>query len=155
KTVVVFPAAETLDGVWLDDRPVSPGELPVAAGETGWLVVADGAVYVGVRPLEPSRLGREAPVLLERGPDGELWLTAYNYRGPAKRFWDYASLRGAFWRGNLRAGYVLEAALRHEYPSAAAFLAHLRTTAVEDTTAATSASPVVRTVTYRSGGETL
>ena len=54
--------------------------------------------------------------MLEQGPEGELWLTIYNYRGPAKRFWDYASLRGAFWRGNLRAGYVVEVAERGDVP---------------------------------------
>jgi hypothetical protein len=155
KTVVVFPTVETLDEVWLDHRRITAGDLPAAMSDGDWLVVADGAVYVGVHPLEPSCLGREAPTLLERGPDGELWLTIYNYRGPAKRFWDYASLRGAFWRGNLRAGYLIEVAERQAYRSAAVFLAHLRRATVEDVTAATSESPVLRTVRYRSGGETL
>jgi hypothetical protein len=156
KTVVVFPRAETLEEVWLGDRRVSVADLPVPVPDGEWVVVADGELYAGVRPLAPSRLGRldvGAPVLLERGPAGELWLTAYNYRGPAKRFWDYASLRGAFWRGNLRAGYVLEAAGRHEYASAAAFLAYLRAADVRDETAPAAESPLVRTVAYASGGD--
>jgi len=155
KTVVVFPSAETLEEIWLDGQRVEAGDLPVAVTETDWLVVADGAVYVGVRPLAPSRLGHEAPILLEQGPYGELWLTVYNYRGAAKRFWDYASLKGAFWQGNLRAGYILEVADREDYPSAAAFLAHLQRATIEDATAATSTSPVERTVRYHSSNHSL
>ena len=119
KTVVAFrqarPAAG-LDEVWLGGRRVGAGDLPLDVAPGEWLVVADGAVYAGVRPLQPGCLGREAPIVLEQGPEGELWLTIYNYRGPAKRFWDYASLRGAFWRGNLRAGYVIEVAERGGVP---------------------------------------
>jgi hypothetical protein len=155
KTVVVFPVVEALDEVWVDGRRVSPGDLPRAVRLGEWLVVADGDALVGVRPLEPSRLGREAPLLLERGPRGELWLTIFNYLGPAKRFWEYASLRGAFWRGNLRAGFVFEVAPREAYRSAAAYFDHLRRATIRDEVEATPASPAMRTVTFTSGGETL
>ncbi|MBI3972364.1 MAG: hypothetical protein HY332_13880 [Chloroflexi bacterium] len=155
KTVVVFPWPEVLDEIWVNERRVALADLPVSLTPGDWLVVAGGAVYVGVRPLEPSCLGREAPIVLERGPLGELWLTIYNYRGPAKRFWDYASLKGAFWQGNLRAGYVVEVAARGEHPSANAFLSRLRLATVEDRVEATAESPAVRTVTYRSGGDTI
>jgi hypothetical protein len=155
KTVVVFPTVEDLDEVWVDGRRVAAGELPRPVRPGGWVVVADGDVYVGVRPLEPSRLGREAPLVLERGPQGELWLSVFNYRGPAKRFWDYASLRGAFWRGNLRAGFVLEVAERGAYRSPAALFDHLRRAVIRDAVAATPASPALRTVTFTSGTDTL
>ncbi|HVG97220.1 MAG TPA: hypothetical protein VNK05_09985 [Chloroflexota bacterium] len=155
KTVVVFPPVAALDEVWVDGRRVPKGALPrpVRLGE--WVVVADGDVYIGVRPLEPSRLGREAPLVLERGPQGELWLSVYNYRGPAKRFWDYASLRGAFWRGNLRAGFALEVAERRAYRSPAALFDHLRRAVIRDAVAPTAASPALRTVTFTSGTDTL
>jgi hypothetical protein len=171
KTVVVFPAATALEEILVGDRRVRVEELPLPVPEDEWVVVADGAVCVGVRPLRHTCLGREAPVVLERGPNAELWLTAHNYRGPAKRFWDYASLRGAFWRGNLRAGYVLEASERAEHDSAQAFLAHLRRAVVEDVTEvsddanadadadgvsdAVGKGKALRTVTYRSGGDEL
>jgi hypothetical protein len=158
KTVVVFPRVATLEEVWLGDRRVAETDLPVPVPDGEWVVVADGEIYVGVRPLAPTCLGRlhvAAPVVLERGPDGELWLTAHNYQGPAKRFWDYASLRGAFWRGNLRAGYVLEAAERDEYASAAAFLAHLRHAEVSDVTAAGDTTPLERTIRITSGEDAL
>ncbi|MBC7237642.1 MAG: hypothetical protein H5T69_17515 [Chloroflexi bacterium] len=149
KTVVVFQAGADLDEVWLNDQRIDLARLslPVQAGD--WLVVADGAVYVGVHVLKPSQLGREAPILLERGPLGELWLTIYNYKGPAKRFWEYASLRGAFWRGNIRAGYILEVAEKAEYSSVGAFLAHLREATIEDQVD----SEHIRTVRYHSGDD--
>jgi hypothetical protein len=149
KTVVVFPRADMLDEVWVNDRRTALDDLPAALQAGDWVIVADGAVYVGLRPLEPSRLGRAAALHLERGPQGELWLTIDNYRGAPKRFWDYASLGGAFWRGNLRAGYIVEVAERTAFASAAAFLAHLRQATVEDSLDAER----VRTVTYRSGGD--
>jgi hypothetical protein len=133
-------------------RDSGQAELDLPRLQDGdWLIVADGDVYVGVRPLKPSRLGHKTPIRLERGPAGELWLCIYNYLGPAKRFWDYASLGGAFWRGNLRAGFIVEVAERYEYASVADFLAHLHEAVVEDQVDDND----VRTVTYRSGGDEL
>jgi hypothetical protein len=149
KTVIVFQSGGSLDGVWIDGKPIDIDLLPKALSYNDWVIIQDGSVYVGLRPLEPSCLGREAPVLLERGPLGELWLTIYNYKGPPKRFWDYASLKGAFWRGNLRAGYITEVAGTGEYASAVDFLAHLRRAAIEDRVDAN----FVRTVRFRSGGD--
>ena len=55
-----------------------------------------------VRPLSaPGRqLGHEAPAVLWR--DGqETVLSIYNYRGPAKVFWEYRTLSGPFFKGNV------------------------------------------------------
>lgn len=147
KTVVAFQAGADLDEVWLNDQQVDLESLPFEAHEGDWLVVADGAVYVGVHILARTRMGTRAPIQLERGPLGELWLTISNYQGTAKRFWNYASLRGAFWRGNIRAGYVMEVADREAYGSASAFLDHLRRAEIEDTVD----DDHVRTVRYRNG----
>ena len=151
KTVVALPSGHALEEVWLDDRAVAlDGDLPTLEAND-WLIVADGGVYIGVRPLAQSCLGREAPIQLAWGPLGELWLVIYNYRGGAIRFWDYASLGGAFWRGNLRAGFVVEVAERSEYASATDFLKHLQAATVEDEVD----EQHVRTVSYDSGGEKL
>jgi hypothetical protein len=150
KTVVAFQSGPNLERVWVNDRAVSLDEAPsLQPGD--WLIVEDGAVYLGVRPLEPTCLSREAPILLERGPLGELWLSIYNYRGASRRLWDYAGLGGAYWRGNLRAGFVVEVAEREAYASAAAFYEHLRQAAVADTVDEAH----TRTVTYRSDGDEL
>ena len=132
KTVVAFQSGSDLERVWVNDTAVTVGDEPCPLSLGDWLIVEDGGVYVGVYPLEPSCLGREAPIRLERGPLGELWLAIYNYRGSPKRFWDYASLGGAFWQGNLRAGYIVEVAERDEFSSAREFLAHLAAARIDD-----------------------
>ena len=149
KTIVVFPAANQLEEIWIDNQRVDLASLPLTVTHDRWLIVGDGSVYIGLRPLEPSRLGRDTPILLERGPGNELWLTMYNYRGAPKRFWDYASLHGAFWHGNLKAGFVTEVVERSLYPDAASFCAHLRQSEIVDETD----DRKLRTVSYRSGGE--
>lgn len=149
KTVIVFQSGESLEGVYVNGERVHQDRLPQPVSPGDWVLVEDGGILVGLRPLEPSCLGREAPMLLERGPLGELWLTIYNYRGPERRLWDYASLKGAFWRGNLKAGTVVEVAGRDEYPSVAAFFAHLLKAEIEDTVS----EELVRSVRYSSGGD--
>ena len=152
KTVVAFQSGAALDEVRINEIAVDPAEIahqPLQPGD--WLIVADGDVYIAVRPLEPSVLSHSAPIKLERGPLGELWLAIYNYDGPAIRFWDYASLKGAFWRGNLKAGFVVEVSERRAYASAREFLTYLRRSHVADSVD----EDHIRTVTYSNGGESL
>jgi hypothetical protein len=151
KTIVAFPVGGSLERVWINDRPVQLGEPLASLRQGDWLIVEDGAVLIGIYPLEPTCLGREAPLVLERGPLGELWLSLYNYRGSSTRLWDYNALGGAFWRGNLRAGFIVEVAERAEYASAADFLADLRQGVIEDHVD----DDRIRTVTYRRGGDDL
>lgn len=151
KTVVAFPTGKALAEVWINDQLVDLNQDLPQLQPGDWLIAADGGVYVGVYVLEQSCLGREAPIQLAWGPLDELWLVIYNYRGGAIRFWDYASLGGAFWRGNLRAGFVMEVAERSEYPDAAAFLAHLRAATITDTVDDNH----IRQISYSSGGEKL
>lgn len=151
KTLVVFQNGEQLERIWVNDLPVSLAQLPHALQPGDWLIVEDGAVYVGVRPLEASNLGSGAGMQLERGPLGELWLSISNYRGTAKRFWEYASLGGAFWHGNIKAGFIVEVAGRREYPSAQEFLGYLLGARVSDTTS----SRLIRSVAYQNGSDAL
>ncbi len=151
KTIVAFQSGTALEEVWINDSVVDLSEVQHTLQASDWLIVADGDVYVGVRALEPSVLSQSAPIQLEKGPQGELWLAIYNYQGAAIRFWDYASLKGAFWRGNLRAGFVVEVAERSEYDSAAAFLAYLQMAQIADGVD----DNYVRTVTYTNGGDSL
>lgn len=151
KTVVVFQSGDALERVWVNDRQVAWDHMSDTLHVGDWIIVEDGAVYIAIRPLEPTCLSRDTPILFERGPLGELFLSIYNYRGVEKRFWDYASLGGAYWRGNLRAGFVVEVAERTEYASAEGFLNYLRLATVEDTVD----DEFMRTVVYRSGGDEL
>lgn len=151
KTVIVFQSGDTIKRVWVNDRPVEWAELSGSLQVGDWVIVEDGAVYIAIRPLAPTCLSRDTPILFERGPQGELFLSIYNYRGAKKRFWDYASLGGAYWRGNLRAGFIVQAEERSEYASAAEFLRHLQQATVEDIVD----DKFIRTVIFRSGKDEL
>ena len=151
KTVIAFQSGKNIEQVWVNGRPVRWEEYAESLQAEDWIIVEDGAVYVAIRPLEPTCLSRETPIHFERGPLGELFLSIYNYRGVEKRFWDYASLGGAYWGGNLRAGFIIEVAERIEYVSAADFLHHLRQTLIEDV----EDGEHIRTVTYQSGDDEL
>jgi len=104
KTVVVFQSGPDLERIWINDGEIrgDPVEAAIAPGD--WIIVEDGAAYIAIRPLNADCLGREAPIRFERGPSSELFLSIYNYRGgEPKRFWEYASPGGPYWRGNIKA----------------------------------------------------
>jgi hypothetical protein len=129
-------------------RPVS--SLPQAVEPLEPVVVADGGVYVGLIPLAPTNMGQEAPIVLDqRG--GELALSIHNYSGPSKNFWEYRTLSGPFFKGNVRNGLVMEVASRDDYPSAAAFHEHLAGASLSDSVSGDG----VREIEYASGGQAL
>jgi hypothetical protein len=138
------PATEILVG----GRPVSSLPQPVRPLEP--VVVADGSVYVGLIPLEPTNTGQEAPIVLhEQG--AELALSIHNYTGPSKNFWEYRTLSGPFFKGNVRNGLVLEVASREDFPSPAAFHEHLAGARLADSVSAEG----VREIEYENGGQAL
>jgi hypothetical protein len=147
KLDVFFPGRAGLERVYADGRAVEV--LPIEIPPDAWLLVQDGAVYVGVRALRHSNLGRAAPVRLEER-DGDLVLSIVIYEGPPKRFWEYSSLSGHFYRGNIESGLVVEVASRSEFADPAAFCRYLAAARVDDATV-----DGVRTVRYRSGGDDL
>jgi len=124
--------------------------LPQPVEPLGPVVLADGSVYIGLIPLEPTNMGQEAPIVLdERG--GELVLSTHNYSGPSKNFWEYRTLSGPFFKGNVRNGLVIEVASRDDYPSAAAFHEHLVNARLIDSVSREG----VREIRYESGGQAL
>jgi hypothetical protein len=80
------------------------------------IVLADGDVYVGIVPLEATRLG-EGPTAVAWTDGQELVVSIINYEGPPKVFWDYRSLAGPFFKGNVKNGFALWAAPRAEFQS--------------------------------------
>lgn len=103
------PQGETLVP---DDRP------ELFAGEP--LAIADGDAYIGVIPLAAARLGHDTPIVLWRDED-ETVISIYNYRGPPKQFWEYRSLLGPFFKGNVRNGFALSVVPRAAYASSEEF----------------------------------
>ena len=103
--------------------------VPVPAGQA--LCVGAGDAYVAIVPLEPSDMGSDAPIELRI--DGErLTLDIYNYRGPAKTFWEHRSQSGPFYKGNVRNAAVIEVAERSEYADVDAFAAHIAAAMLAD-----------------------
>jgi hypothetical protein len=133
---------------WVGERSV--GQLPVTVEPGEPVVVDTGAVYVAMIPLQPSDMGSDAPIELSR-IGGELVLDVYNYRGPAKSFWEYQSLGGAFYKGNVRNAAIIEIAARSDFPDAGAFRRHVASASVADSVD----EDYGREIVYASGGSTL
>lgn len=108
------------------------------------VLVADGRIYLAIIPLEPTAMGQEAPILLRRD-GGETILSIYNYRDAPKDFWEYRSLAGPFYKGNVRNAFILEVASRQEYSSLEDFRRHIQQTTIQDLTGPER----VREITYR------
>ena len=113
KAALIWSSADDVDAIWVDGLPI--GDLPAHVSEGATIVVACGEVYILIRPLSRTRLGVEAPIIIaERS--GCLVLEMYNYRGPAKTFWELAN-PGAFFQGYVHSGFFVEVAARSGYGS--------------------------------------
>jgi hypothetical protein len=115
----------------LDIRLLGPTEVACAPGEP--IVVEDGDAFIGIMALNPDNLGHSPPVTAWRDGD-ESVISILNYEGPPKVFWEYRSLSGPFWKGNVRNGFALWVVSRAEFASVAAFQAALAATPLSDTT---------------------
>ncbi len=107
-----------------DGEPTS-----VAPGEA--LSIAVGDVYIAIVPLQPSDMGSDAPIELHLAGE-RLSLDIYNYRGPAKTFWEHRSQSGPFYKGNVRNAFVLEVAERTAFADIDAFAAHVADATIAD-----------------------
>ena len=103
--------------------------LEIDAGEP--IAIADGDVYIGIIPLEPTRLGHEPPVAVWRDRQ-ETVVSVFNYRGPAKQFWEYRTLTGPFFKGNVRNGIAVHVASRSVHEDIGAFVQALRAIPLSD-----------------------
>ena len=88
------------------------------------ITISHGDVYIGLIPLEPSRLGHGEPISIRK--DGqEFVVSIVNYEDPPKVFWEYRSLAGPFFKGNVKNGFVLSVAPRGDFDTLEAFRADL------------------------------
>lgn len=108
KAALIWADHHRVDEIWIGDRRIEALPCAVPPGET--VVIGSGEVYMAVRPLLITPLGRETPIqLVVRG--GDLALELYNYRGPQKRFWEL-NWPGAFFQGRPVCAFYLEVAER-------------------------------------------
>jgi hypothetical protein len=126
-----FMGAGERSSVLIGERLSRGGTLDATLNER--IVVADGEAYIGVIPLKPTQLGGGPPVTVWR--DGqELVISIVNYEGPAKVFWEYRSLAGPLYKGNVRNGFALWVAPRSEYESPESFAKALAASPLRDET---------------------
>lgn len=150
KTEVYMLDAPALGEIWINETRVALSTTPRRLRPHDVLLIADGDTYIALRPLEPSNLGDDAPILLHERA-GELVLSIYNYyEGEPKRFWEYASLDGPFYQGNIRAGFIIEVGDRAEHGEFAAFRAHIMRGVIAERIEGSR-----RTVRYASGADLL
>ena len=117
KANIVWTGRDQIDEIWIGERQVE--SLPAEVGPAEVVIVGSGDIYMAVRPLALTDLGREAPIrLLERA--GDLVLELYNYLGPEKHFWEMR-WPGAFYQGQPRCGFYAEIAERPAYSDGRAF----------------------------------
>lgn len=131
-----------MESLRLDIRLLGPGPVCVRFGENVWdgapaevngqaVVIADGDLYIGIVPLVPTAMDVGSRSVLWRD-GGETVLSIVNYEGPPKVFWEYRSLGGPFWKGNMRNGFALWIAPPGEFESPASFANALAGTPLKD-----------------------
>jgi len=113
KAVLIWNRADDVDEIWVDGARI--GETPAEVPEGALIVVGCGDVYVIVRPLGRTQLGTEAPIRIVE-QRGSLVIEMFNYRGPAKTFWELAK-PGAFFQGVVRNGFFAEVVAKSRYAS--------------------------------------
>ncbi len=131
--------------IWHGSESVTSFPRTIEAGQP--IMIAEGDAYVAIIPLEPSDMGSGATIELNVA-DGMLTLDLYNYRGPAKTFWEHRSQSGPFYKGNVRNAFILEVADRVEYASAEAFREHIAMAQIADSVD----EQYVREIVYASDG---
>jgi hypothetical protein len=121
--------------VWAGGAEYRGGRCEMAAGEP--IIVSGGDVYIGIIPLAPERLGHGPPVVVWRdGP--EVVVSVVNYEGPPKVFWEYRSLAGPFFKGNVQNGFALWVERKTEFLTIAEFRNALASIPLSDSTSGTS-----------------
>jgi len=117
KASLIWTDRRRVDGIWVGGQRVEDLPCSVQPGET--IIIVSGDVYMAVRPLIVTPLGKEVPSeLVER--NGDLVLEIYAYRGPQKNFWEL-NWPGAFFKGHPCVGFYLELVDRGEFADGATF----------------------------------
>ncbi|MFY0654952.1 MAG: hypothetical protein JXQ96_23175 [Cyclobacteriaceae bacterium] len=107
------------DKVWVMDKEVA--SFPKIVEPESVVVIESGSILLAIKPFTISRLGKNDQVVLNTMEDGTLVLELYNYKGPAKTFWELA-WPGEFYQGQPQNGFYSEVVERGDYESTGAFV---------------------------------
>ena len=123
--------------ILVDGRLYEGGAITMEPAKA--VTIADGDVYIGIVPFEPSQLGHgPSMVIWEDGQ--ELVISMVNYEGAPKVFWEYRSLAGPFFKGNVKNGFALWVAPQPDFPSLGKFAQALDTLPLRDEMSGSSRS---------------
>ena len=143
-SVRLFGVSEQTE-IWIGDRRVDAFPATIEPGDP--VVIAEGAAYIAIIPLEPTDMGHGAAITVNRAGH-LLTLDIENYRGPSKTFWEHRSQSGPFYKGNVRNAFAIEVASTDDFASAAEFRAHVGTARIADSVDEHNE----RSITYASDG---
>jgi hypothetical protein len=134
EALVVLPGPVRPDAVFVGGRQVGiPEATPLPVPDNTWVIVQDGAVWVGLWPLQRDHLGEPQPLELRLLPTDELVLAMPQFRSPEpKWFWEYESEQAAFYRRNIRSGFLIVVGEAARYANQAAFAARLARATIAD-----------------------
>lgn len=119
KACLIWHDRSDVDEIWIDGTEIT--ELPLELNVAQVIVIGCGDIYVAIRPLDLTDLGRNAPIrLVER--EESLVLELYNYLGAVKTFWELAR-PGAFYQGRPKCGFYAEVAEKSDYQTGRDFAA--------------------------------
>jgi hypothetical protein len=143
EALAVVPGPPRPDALYVDGRPVA---LPSAVPEDAWVIVRDGALWIGLRPLRRDHMGAPLGLELRPLPSGQVILAMPLFRSREEKvFWEYESEEAAFYRRNVRSGLAVVVGEAERYRDAETFAAHLAAARLTDELSAEG----VRTVEYR------
>ncbi|MEE3233307.1 MAG: hypothetical protein VX294_04010 [Candidatus Latescibacterota bacterium] len=115
KAIIVWTEIDKIDEIWVGNQKIDSLPFDVPKGKV--IVIGSGNLWTAVLPLELTDLGGGSPIILTE-LDGHLCLEMYNYKGPAKTFWEMAR-PGSFYQGQPRCGFYAELSERSNYKTGA------------------------------------
>ncbi len=130
KLCLILLGEEKVEEVYLGEQKLE--RKTFESDKSEWVILVSGEVYIAIKPLSRTNLGKTAPMrLVER--QGDLVLELYNYLGEEKSFWELG-WPGFFFQGKPQCGFYLEVAARKDYPDALAFAQTLQQGSFKDAT---------------------
>ena len=118
KSVIAVPRWNETDKIWQGKQEIKTFPTTIQEGEV--LVIESGKIMMAMKPFALTDLGKGSSIVVDMMPDGTLVVECYNYRGPAKTFWELA-WPGAFYQGMPQNGFYAEVAEKDAYKSAGHF----------------------------------
>jgi hypothetical protein len=121
KSVIALPRWDKKnDHIWIDNQRVK--QYPVTVPDSSVIVIESGDILIGIKPfiIEDLGMGKHIEIREMNDRDQTLAIEMYNYKGPAKTFWELA-WPGAFYQGWPTNGWYTEIVNNADFDNAGQF----------------------------------